>query len=155
MNFPRRMLKLCSVRMERAGKALAKLKLFDAVTPEQLAFAAWTAAVGERIARHAAPKALVRGSLVVEAEDAVWQKQLFHLRFDILAKLTQILGGGIVTDLEFRAVPAARKRPPQSARSHGENAPADSAEHIKDPVMRIIYEQSRDKAARRAKKASA
>ena len=71
--------------MERAGKALAKLKLSDAISPDQLAFAAWPAAVGARIAVHACPKALVRGSLVVEAEDAIWQRQLFHLRFDILA----------------------------------------------------------------------
>ena len=35
---------------------------------------------------HAA-KSLVRGSLIVEVEDAVWQKQLFHLRFQILAKI--------------------------------------------------------------------
>ena len=79
--------------MERAGKALAKLKLSDAISADQLAFAAWPAAVGKRIAAHACPKALVRGSLVIEADDAIWQKQLFHLRFDILAKLTEVLGG--------------------------------------------------------------
>ncbi len=101
------MLKLSSVRMERAGKALAKLKLSDAISADQLAFAAWPAAVGKRIAAHACPKALVRGSLVIETEDAVWQKQLFHLRFDILAKLTAVLGSEIVTDLEFRSAGAA------------------------------------------------
>jgi len=52
--------------------------------------------------RHARlPKALVRGCLVVEAEDAIWQKQLFHLRFDILGKLSEILGSAIITDLEI------------------------------------------------------
>jgi predicted nucleic acid-binding Zn ribbon protein len=132
--------------MERAGKALAKLKLSDAISQDQLAFAAWPAAVGKRIAVHACPKALVRGNLVMETEDAVWQKQLFHLRFDILAKLTEVLGSGIVTDLEFRIAAAAPRRPPQSAQSHSESASPDDADRIKDPVMRILYKQARAKA---------
>jgi predicted nucleic acid-binding Zn ribbon protein len=145
--------------MERAGKALAKLKLSDAISADQLAFAAWPAAVGKRIAVHACPKALVRGSLVVEADDAIWQKQLFHLRFDILAKLTEVLGGGIVTDLEFRIAGAIPRRPPQSAQSHSESASPDEADGIEDPVMRILYKQARTKALGaagvRAKKATA
>jgi hypothetical protein len=134
--------------MERAGKALAKLKLSDAISPDQLAFAAWPAAVGKRIAVHACPKALVRGSLVVEAEDAIWQKQLFHLRFDILAKLTEVLGGGIITDLEFRIASGTPRRPPQSARSHGDTVPVDEADSIQDPGMRILYRQARTRATR-------
>src|ERR1700733_3419725 len=109
------MLKLSSVRMERAGKALAKLKLSDAISPDQLAFAAWPAAVGKRIAVHACPKALVRGSLVVETDDAIWQKQLFPLRFDILAKLPGVWGGGIAPDLKSRMAKAVPRRPPQVA----------------------------------------
>jgi predicted nucleic acid-binding Zn ribbon protein len=142
------MLKLSSVRMERAGKALAKLKLSDAISPDQLAFAAWPAAVGKRIAVHAAPKALVRGTLVVETEDSVWQKQLFHLRFDILAKLTEVLGNSIITDLEFRI--ATPRRPPQSAQSHSETAPLDEADRIEDPVLRILYKQARKTALKKA-----
>ncbi len=142
--------------MERAGKALAKIKISDAISPDQLAMAAWTAAVGKRIAAHANPKALVRGCLVVEAEDGVWQKQLFHLRFDILAKLTEILGSGIVTDLEFRIANAVPRRPPQTAASHSESAQADESDGIKDPVMRIVYRNARTKAlGSRVKKASA
>ena len=136
--------------MERAGKALAKLKLSDAISADQLAFAAWPAAVGERIAAHACPKALVRGSLVVEAEDGVWQRQLFHLRFDILAKLSEVLGSGIVTDLEFRIAGAPPRRPPQSAKSHSKTASVDDADSIKDPVMRILYKQARTRAAKKA-----
>jgi predicted nucleic acid-binding Zn ribbon protein len=153
------MLKLSSIRMERAGKALAKLRLSDAISPDQLAFAAWPTAVGKRIALHASPKALVRGSLVIEADDGIWQKQLFHLRFDILAKLTEVLGGGIITDLEFRIATAAPRRPPQSAQSHSETASNDDADRIEDPVMRIVYKQARHRAASasgaRTKKASA
>jgi Dna[CI] antecedent, DciA len=143
--------------MERAGKSLAKLKLSDAISPDQLAFAAWPAAVGKRIAVHACPKALVRGSLVVETDDAIWQKQLFHLRFDILAKLSEVLGGGIVTDLEFRIAKAVPRRPPQSALSHGESVLPDDADSIADPVMRILYKQARTREmnGRAIKKATA
>lgn len=136
--------------MERAGKALAKLKLSAAITPDELALAAWPAAVGERIAAHAAPKALVRGCLVVEAEDGIWQKQLFHLRCAILGKITELIGTGTVTDLEFRIARSAPRRPPQPARTHGENASRDEAEGIQDPVLRIVYKQSRRKTEKRA-----
>jgi len=141
---------LSSVRMERAGKALAKLKLSAAITTDQLAFAAWPAAVGKRIAAHACPKALVRGCLLLETDDAIWQKQLFHLRFDILAKLTEVLGGGIVTDLEFRVAKTAPRRPPQQAQRHGESAAPDEADRIEDPGMRIVYRQARSKATKKA-----
>ncbi len=145
--------------MERAGKALAKLKFSDTISPDQLAFAAWPAAVGKRIAVHACPKALVRGSLVIETDDAIWQKQLFHLRFDILAKLAEVLGGGVVTDLEFRIARSALRRPPQSAQSHSENVSPDDADSIQDPVLRILYKQARTRALGesrpRTKKASA
>lgn len=135
--------------MERAGKALSKLNLSSAISADELAFAAWTAAIGKRIARHAPAKALVRGRLVVEAEDAIWQQQLFHLRFDIMAKLSEVLGAGIVTDLEFRIAKPAR-RPPQSAQSHGENLTSDEADSIEDPVMRILYKQSRASSHKKA-----
>jgi predicted nucleic acid-binding Zn ribbon protein len=133
--------------MERAGKALAKLKLSAAISPDQLAFAAWPAAVGERIAAHASPKALVRGSLVVEAEDSVWQQHLFQLRLHILGKITELVGTGIVTDLEFRIARVAPRRPPQSAQSHSDTLLDDEADRIKDPVLRILYKQARKRAS--------
>ena len=57
--------------MERAGQILAKIKNSDTISPEDLARAAWRATVGKRIAAKASPKALVRGSLIVEVEDAI------------------------------------------------------------------------------------
>ena len=139
--------------MERAGKALAKLKLSSAISPDELAFAAWPAAVGERIATRAFPKALVRGSLVVEAEDSVWQKHLFQLRFQILAKLTALVGSEIVNDLEIRVASAPPRRPPQSAARHGNTVSNDEADSIQDPGMRMVYKQARGAAMK--KKATA
>ncbi|HEY6391645.1 MAG TPA: DUF721 domain-containing protein [Bryobacteraceae bacterium] len=135
-----------SVRMERAGKSLAKLKLSDAISTEELAVAAWTAAVGKRIASHASAKTLVRGSLIVEAEDAIWQRQLFHLRLPILAKLAGVLGGGIIRDIEFRLI--TPRRPPQPAQRLNEPGLSnDEADEIQDSSMRLLYKQARKKAS--------
>lgn len=131
--------------MERAGRTLAKMKLSDTVSDQDLAFAAWTSAVGKRVARHAWPKALVRGNLVVETEDAIWQKQLYHLRFQIMPKLLSILGDGIVRDLEFRT--ATPRRPPQAAQSLAGSKSADEADRIEDSVFRLVYKQARKKAS--------
>ena len=130
--------------MERAAKSLAKLKLGGAISSEGLACAAWPVAVGERIARHAVAKSLVRERLVVEVDDAVWQKQLFHLRHPILEKLRETLGD-LVNDVEFRiAIP---RRPPQPAPSLNPSKPLDEADAIGDPVLRILYKQARKKAS--------
>jgi len=131
--------------MERVAKSLVKLKLSDAISTEELAKAAWPAAVGKRIALHAVAKSMVRDSLIVEVEDAVWQKNLFQLRFQILGKLSGILGAGIVQDVEFR-IPTTR-RPPQPAKRLNETPSTDDAEGIGDPGMRILYKQSRNKAS--------
>ena len=131
--------------MERAGKSLAKLKLSDAISQDDLARAAWPAAVGKRIAARAAAKSLVRGSLIVEVEDGIWQKQLFYLRYQILAKLQEVLGAGVITDVEFRI--ATPRRPPQTALSVSNTKPRDEADGISDPGLRLIYKQARKKAS--------
>lgn len=136
---------MSSVRMERAAKSLARLKISDAISTEDLAKAAWTAAVGKRIASHAWAKSLVRDSLIVEVEDAVWRNNLFQLRYQILGKLSTILGANVVRDVEFR-VPTLR-RPPQPALQLSESVPADEADRIEDPCMRILYKQARKKAS--------
>ena len=132
--------------MERAAHSFAKLKLSAKMTGEELARAAWPAAVGKRIAARAAVSGLVRDRLVVEVEDAVWQKQLFHLRHQILGKLEQIIGRDILQDIEFRI--ATPRRPPQMASSLNATAHlADEADGIRDPVLRVLYKQSRKKAS--------
>jgi hypothetical protein len=131
--------------MERAGKSLAKMKLPDAVSSADLAFAAWTATVGKRLAKVARPKALVRGNLIVETEDAVWQQQLFQLRFNILPRLIGILGAGIVNNLEFRI--ATPRRPPQQARTPDRPESSDEADDIEDSIFRSLYKQARKKAS--------
>ena len=136
--------------MERIGKSLTKLKLRDTVSVEQLACAAWPAAVGKTVAAHSAPRSLVRGSLIVDVADGIWQRQLFSLRHQILGRLSAVLGSGIITGVEFR-VPTPR-RPPQPAlslasRDVSPHSDADEADRIQDPVLRIVYRQARKRAS--------
>jgi predicted nucleic acid-binding Zn ribbon protein len=131
--------------MERAGRFLAKLKLSDPISGDELACAAWKAVVGERLAQHARATTLVRGKLIVETEDRIWQQQLFFLRSQILAKIDQVLGNGIVNDLEFRI--ATSRRPPQMATALDAKAPSlDEAESIADAALRVVYKNARKKA---------
>ena len=107
--------------MERAGKTVARLLEKPGVPAEDIAKAAWPAAVGRRIAQYARPATLVRDKLVVEVDDAIWQRQLWQMRGPILAKLRALLGASLVNDLEFRiAIP---RRPPSIAPSAAESAP--------------------------------
>ena len=132
--------------MERVAKSLARLKLSDAISTEDLARAAFATVVGKRIASKATAKSLVRNTLIVEVEDDVWRKNLFQLRFQILAKLSEVLGGSIVQDVEFR-VPTTLRRPPQPALRLKETPSTDEADGIHDPGMRIVYKQARKKAS--------
>lgn len=134
--------------MERASLVLAKLKGGSQnVSTEQLATAAWPLAVGKTIAQRTTVIGLVKGRLVVEVQDNIWQRQLWTLRSQILGSLAKTLGTPpLVTELEFRiAVPG--RRPPQAA---DERQPlmnsADEADAIRDPVMRSIYKAARKKA---------
>lgn len=129
--------------MERAGRLIGKLKVTrDMANPELRACNAWPAAAGKKIAEHTRAVSLVRGKLVVEVEDIVWQRQLNTLRHFLIRNLSKEMGEAVVTDLDFRPMPPRRK--PQSARSA---RPADEADHIADPVMRGLYRESRKKGS--------
>jgi hypothetical protein len=134
--------------MERASKLIRGLGLpGDVIGPEELACTAWAPAVGKKIAAHTRAAKMVRGRLVVEVEDRVWQRQLFALTRHILGNIERSIGSGLVEDLEFRVVP--RRREPQRA---NEAMPgllakeADEADGIADPVLRGIYKTARKKA---------
>lgn len=129
--------------MERAGRSLSKLRLSDKISTEELARSAWAGAVGKRIAAHSVAILLVRDRLVVEVEDAVWQKQLFHLRYQIIAKLREVLGDELVREVEFRI--GLQRRPPQVATALSKSP--DEADQIEDSVLRMVYQQARRKAS--------
>lgn len=128
--------------MERAARSLAKMKSSGQISAGELACAAWPVAVGETITRHSAAISLVRDKLVIEVEDAIWQKQLFHLQTQILHRLHAVLGPGLIADLEFRI--AQQRRPPQRETLLAESL--DESDRIEDPVLRIVYKQARKRA---------
>jgi predicted nucleic acid-binding Zn ribbon protein len=131
--------------MERAGRIAGKLKLAAGVAdPGVLACAAWKVAAGKKIAGHTRAVSLVRGKLVIEVDDMVWQRQLFSLRHFLLRNLAQEVGDGVVTDLDFRPVP--KRRGPQAAQSARPQVVQDDATRIEDPFLRGLYREAvRDK----------
>ncbi len=133
--------------MESAGRLLGRIRLpQNLVTPEDIARAAWPRAVGKKIAARTTAIALVRKCLVVEVEDALWQRQLNALRRQILASLQKAIGPGIVDDLDFR--PMGQRRGPGRAET-ATPAPrrSDEAGTITDPVFRRVYLASKKKAS--------
>ena len=134
--------------MERAGRLISKLKIpKDVLEPEALARTAWPVGVGSKIAAHARVVRLVRSTLVIECEDAVWQNHLYTLSAQIVRNLQSILGPHLVTGLDFR--PMVPRRGPQVAVAvRQEAAPVvslDEADSIADPVFRHLYKQARRK----------
>jgi hypothetical protein len=131
--------------MERASKLIGSLRIpGETIDHEKVACAVWAPSVGKKIARHTRAARVVRTRLIVEVEDAIWQRQLFTLTPQILGKLEQSLGHGVVEQLEFRIAP--RRREPQRAASAMPAPAADEASGIPDPVLRSIYRASRNKA---------
>jgi hypothetical protein len=112
------------------------------ISPERIATGAWKRAVGRRIAERTRAVKLVRETLVVEVEDAVWRGNLWSLRHHILRNLHVAIGPDIVRELEFRVMPPRRE--PQRERGVGTGAGLfDEAEAIEDPGLRRIYKASR------------
>ncbi|HWC98673.1 MAG TPA: DUF721 domain-containing protein [Candidatus Sulfopaludibacter sp.] len=131
--------------MERASKLIRGLgQPSDRISGEDLACAAWPAAVGKKIAAHTRATRLVRDRLVVEVEDQTWQRQLFSLTQFILRNLEKHVGSGLVGDLEFKVVP--RRREPQRAAAAMPGLFADESNAIEDPVLRSIYRAARKRA---------
>ncbi|HMJ61180.1 MAG TPA: DUF721 domain-containing protein [Bryobacteraceae bacterium] len=131
--------------MERAARLIKNNKFSQRVfTDDDFARAIWPEAVGKAIATHTVRLKLVRTTLVVEVEDAIWQKQLYLLTRQILDRLRKVTGTSTIEDLEFRiAIP---RRQPQRAPVRETAAIPDEADSIQDPVLKKLYRLSRKKA---------
>ena len=130
--------------MERAGRVIGKLKLSSKVaTPEEMARAAWPAAVGKRLSGRTGRVSLYGTTMVVEVEDAIWQSQLTTLSGQILKKIEKLIGPSAVMKLEFRI--GVMRRMPQ--RVENPSPLFDEGDGIQDPVFRQIYIASRRRAS--------
>jgi predicted nucleic acid-binding Zn ribbon protein len=125
--------------MQRAGSLIGKLNLSrDSGNAEARAIAAWKVAAGKKIAEHTRATALVRNSLVVEVEDAVWQRQLNTLQHFLVRNLADVLGEALITGIDFRPMPP-RRQPQRAATAR------PSASRIEDPVLDLLYRQSQNR----------
>lgn len=134
--------------MERAGRLIGKLKIpAGSMSPEELAQAAWAPAVGKKIAAHTAATGLIRGTLIVEVEDMIWQRQLTAMLSQIMRRVQEITGTALVEGIAFR--PMVPRRMPQRAESVRSTGAAslDEADGISDAIFRSMYKTSRKKAS--------
>jgi predicted nucleic acid-binding Zn ribbon protein len=137
--------------MERAARVIKNSKYSRQIlTEDDIARAIWPVAVGKAIAAHTLRVKMVRATLVVEVEDAIWQKQLFTLSRQILDRLRVVSGSNSIERIEFR-VGAPRREPQRAITRQSAAAPAlpfdDEAESIQDAVLKKVYRLSRKRAS--------
>jgi hypothetical protein len=135
--------------MERAARVFQKNKLSkNLLTDEDVLRAAWPSAVGKAIAAHTTRVRLVRTCLVVEVEDAIWQRQLRGLSQQVLDRVRKLTGHASLTDVEFRiGVPRRQPQRAETLQNDFSLAPlGDESDQIQDPVLKKVYRLSRRKA---------
>lgn len=135
--------------MERAARLIKNNKLSQAFfSDDDFARAIWPIAVGKAIAAHTSRLKIVRTTLVVEVEDALWQRQLYPLTSQILQRLNKITGSEAIQEIEFRiGIP---RRQPQRAEARAVEEmgrPPDESDQIQDPVLKRVYQISRRKVS--------
>lgn len=135
--------------MERAGRLLGlSAGARKLLSREELALAAWPAAVGAKAARHTRAAALRGDLLIVDVGDELWRRNLELLSPQILKNLASLLGPDAPARLEYRLVIPRRPVRSESAGQEFRLAPpgAEEAARIEDPVLRRIYLRSKRKA---------
>ncbi len=65
-------------------------------------FSAWPELVGDGVAAHSRPRSLRDGVLVVTVDEPAWATQLRWLESDLLLRLGQVLGHGVVRSIDVR-----------------------------------------------------
>ncbi len=76
---------------------------------------------------------------MVEVGDAVWQRQLATLRHFLLRNLAQELGEGLVTEIDFRPMPA-RRQPQRAESARPANPTVIRRSGARDAVYRLSGE---------------
>ncbi|MEN3314333.1 MAG: hypothetical protein V7605_567 [Acidimicrobiaceae bacterium] len=92
----------------RVGESLDVVaRDIGAPPPQALArlFQQWDHLVGAAVAAHCQPVSLVRAKLVVAVDQPAWAAQLGWLQADLLRRLGDELGPGVVTELVVRVRP--------------------------------------------------
>ena len=90
--------------------ALGTLLRGQPLSPGKVSLA-WSAAVGRTIGRFTSVALGPDGTLTVAATDVAWAREIHRSRPVIAARLTQLLGDGVVTriDISSRTAPEERR----------------------------------------------
>lgn len=97
----------------RLTGAVAQSRGWSSKISEGTVFASWTTVVGADIAAHAEPTSLADGVLYVQAESTAWATQLRYMQSQILARIADAVGNGVVRSLRITgpSAPSWRKGP--------------------------------------------
>ncbi len=92
---------------------MAKKRGWSPRVAEGTVLGQWPAVVGHQIADHATPVSLTDGVLSITAESTAWATQLRMMQAQILAKIAQAVGDGVVKSLRITGptAPSWRKGP--------------------------------------------
>ena len=74
---------------------------------EAAAIAAWKYATGESLRNHAVATKLQDKTLIIEVRDAIWQKQLWDMRGQLLFRVNSVLGSRVINNIELLVNPKA------------------------------------------------
>lgn len=89
------------VRSLKWERKLREMKVFDQ----------WESIVGPRIAEHATPVGVKKKRLAIAVESPAWSQQLTFLKRDMLAKIGELLGPGVIEDIYLTG--GLEKGPPE------------------------------------------
>ncbi len=136
--------------MERAARLIKRHKYSSGIIEDAAIIQGiWPTAVGKAIARHTGAVKIVRDCLVVEVEDALWQKQLHSLSGQIIERIQKLTGSDTIQRIEFRVgIPRrpAQRAEVRAATASPVNEEVDEADRIEDPVLKRLYRLSRKRA---------
>lgn len=131
--------------MDRPRDPDLAARLFGSSPERALALvrAAWPAAVGPELARRTEVVSLDAGQLRVRVPDAAWQKNLWRMRGDILARLRAVAGRAAPRSMGFVQGPVPT--PPERATVATPPPPrlpaslVDAASVIEDEALRAAF----------------
>lgn len=72
------------------------------LSKEQEVFRVWEQALGDNLAVNSRPVAVHHGYLVVAVKDSAWMQELQFMRGEIVKKLNQVLGKGVIREVRFK-----------------------------------------------------
>ncbi|OBI81687.1 DUF721 family protein [Mycobacterium sp. E740] len=84
-----------------AASDVARSRGWSGRVAEGGVFGRWAAVVGEGIAAHATPTSLNDGVLTISAESTAWATQLRMVQGQVLAKIADAVGDGVVKSLKI------------------------------------------------------